>query len=205
MTLEASSQNMLEIHMSTICHIVGNFLLKANTKISHRIKTVFPRKKAMAPFRSFDEDWRNFPKFVTTTKLPFKKETTNCTGEDDTDSKCQSSSQLTLDILQMVVLMKKNHILDLILSEAKRLNSPSEKDWFKRVETNSAEDDKHLAIFCQSTLNLASKFNPQGLYKILKNVLEHRIDIKLTHFWREEPIKLILHNAAINCDSLSAR
>ena len=49
MTSEASSQNMLEVHMSTICHMVDNFLLKANTKISHRIKIVFPRKKAMAP------------------------------------------------------------------------------------------------------------------------------------------------------------
>ena len=33
--------------------MVGNFLLKANKKISHRIKIVFPRKKAMAPLGAY--------------------------------------------------------------------------------------------------------------------------------------------------------
>ena len=64
MTLEASSQNMLEVHMSTICHMVGNFLLDANTKIPHRIKIVFPRKKAMAPLNNFRQNLASFSSFL---------------------------------------------------------------------------------------------------------------------------------------------
>ena len=159
-------------------------------------------------FNDFKSDWRKCPIFVTKTKLPTEKikSQIGC-GKDDVDGPLQptSSTEVTLNILQMAILMRKNHILDLILSKSKDLKSPTNDHWFQYVETNLAKVDKYLAISCKSTLNLASKFNPEGLYKILQSILKDLNEKDQGHFWEKEPIREILHNAAINADSLSTR
>ena len=55
MASAASSQYMLEVHMSTIYHKVGNSLPQPNTKISHRIKIIMAPNKTIRPLHIYLE------------------------------------------------------------------------------------------------------------------------------------------------------
>ena len=114
---------------------------------------------------------------------------------------------VTFNVLHMAILMRKNHILDLVLQ-----TSLTGKDFYDPVEIDYPGFKKSPArswISAANALHLASKFNPKALYIILSKMdLQKKDNQETQSFWDLSSKKFRfspLHSAATNPDALSAR
>ena len=141
----------------------------------------------------FQSNWKNLPEIGITVKR-------KC-GACGLNSMASSDFiEVNLNILQMVVLMCKHKILDLLLDEHE--HKPTEDDWIEHY--GIAKETTKMAKCYFSPLHLASKLNPKGLYKILASVLADD-EKKRATFWKKDQVKEILHNAVRHPSSLTTR
>ena len=74
MTFAASSQNMLEVHMSTIYHKGGKSLPLPNPLYSVRNEMIMAPNKTMAPFNTKDDiDFVNTPNIIQTLEIHWER------------------------------------------------------------------------------------------------------------------------------------
>ena len=112
---------------------------------------------------------------------------------------------LTLNILQMIILLRQNQILECILKKDISI------EFWKipvRVKGPNLNNELHVAeedhwIIGASCFHLASKFNPNGLHLLL-NYLRKRQQTLMQDIHQNDSMTPI-HVAATNPDSQSTR
>ena len=140
----------------------------------------------------FQSNWKNFPHFRI--KVEGKHVASGLNSIT-----CSDFIKVDLNILQIVILMCKNTILNLLLNEHD--DKPTDDDWINHNEVR--EDYTKMAKCYFSPLHLALKLNLKGLYKILDRILTD--EKKRVLFWKKKEVKEILHNAVHHPSSLAAR
>ena len=162
----------------------------------------------------FEKDWKKFPKFKVQVQLRYDSKSINCSNgsnEDCVDAlETFGVVEITFNVLHMAILMRKNHILDLLLQQKEKC--PTEKDFNELVDIYYEGFYKNPAkswISAANALHLASKFNPKALYIILSKLqLQKKNDLQRKSFWESSTIKFGFsppHSAATNPDDLSTR
>ena len=157
----------------------------------------------------FGNDWRKFPKFKVQVQLRYDSKSQNHSKDNDCFDGLETFGMavVTFNVLHMAILMRKNHILDLVLQ-----TSLTGTDLHRFVEIDYPGFDKNPArswISAANALHLASKFNPKALYIILSKMdLQNKDNHTTQSFWDLSSKKFgfsPLHSAATNPDALSAR
>ena len=140
-------------------------------------------------------------------------------SEEKDESKNDHLVEVAFNILQVAVIMRKNHILEILLKE----NSAGTDDFLDYIDKPSicCENIDRSWISAANTLHLAAKFNPEALYVILDKVANSDTEgerksrksfwektSEREMFWKEASRKdgfSPLHNAVTNMDALSTR
>lgn len=117
---------------------------------------------------------------------------------------------VSFNVLQVAVLMGKNHILEILMNKGRINNAIASTDDFVEYISKPGRCCKNVDrswITAANALHLAAKFNPEALYMILdkESKLDSELDI---NFWKRSSMRdgfSPLHNAVTNKDALSTR
>ena len=157
---------------------------------------------------NFQSDWKNIPNFVTKVKLRLLPQRSYQPSKSSSDSPdgtelFSTPTEMTFNILHMVIILRKDKILRLLLD---KMGFDAYEVWLHRVKVNFTNIDRDLEkswIYSANSLHLAAKFNPEALHLILSHLKDTPMKFKekFTGLHGVTP----LHVAAMNSDSISAR
>ena len=151
---------------------------------------------------NYECDWKKIPNFVTTIKLRLQafQQSKNNTDCPDGTALLSNPTEMTVNILQMAIILRKEKILRLILD---KMDTDVFEFWFEEVKFSKIDKDLERSwIYSANSLHFAAKFNPTALHLILSHFKDNQsFQEKLIGLYGLTP----LHVAAMNSDSLSAR
>ena len=158
---------------------------------------------------NFKSDWKNIPNFVIKVKLrllpqrnPFQLSRSNSDVPDGT-SLFSTPTDMTFNILHMVIILRKKKILRLILN---KMDQNDYEVWLNRVKvdyTNIDQDLERSWIYSANSLHLAAKYNPEALHIILSHLKDTPMKDKIQLHGVNSLVPL--HVAAMNSDSMSVK
>ena len=117
---------------------------------------------------------------------------------------------VAFNILQVAVLMGKNHVLEMLMNEKQNKNPARTNDFVKYISKPSpcCNNVDRTWISAANTFHLAAKFNPEALYMILEKEPRLNSEEERKSFWEmvsEKDGFSPLHNSVTNMDALSTR
>ena len=130
---------------------------------------------------------------------------------DDTELRKAHLVRVVFNVLQVAVLMSKNHILEMLMNERQYSPIIAKTDDFVEYINEPIHCCKNVDrswITAANTLHLAAKFNPEALYMILDKESNLDSEVNRKAFWDKSSLKAgftPLHNAVTNKDALSTR